>query len=82
MGGEGKKSSQKKNQPGLSKGKKKGQLEFVTFVSPGTARDEKGAPMSAPSIHIGPLVGAGSLWPNWRIVQGIKNSKAVLNLKV
>ncbi len=39
------------------------QLEFATLVSPGTGRDEKGAPISAPSIHIGALVGAGSLWP-------------------
>jgi len=43
--------------------KKKGQLEFTTLVSPGRGRDEKGAPISAPSIHIGALVGAGSLWP-------------------
>jgi hypothetical protein len=28
-----------------------------------TGRDEKGSPISAPSIHIGALVDAGSLWP-------------------
>jgi hypothetical protein len=64
-----KKGSKKKHQPELRKGKK-GQLEFTTLVSPGTGRDEKGAPMSAPSIHIGALVGVGSLWP-----------KAIQNLK-
>jgi hypothetical protein len=32
------------------------------LVSPGTGKDEKGARMSAPSIHISALVGAGSLW--------------------
>jgi hypothetical protein len=64
-----KKVLKKKHQPGLSKGGEKGQLEFVTLVSPGTGRDEKGSPMSAPSIHIGALVGAGSLWPNWNVIQ-------------
>ncbi len=29
------------------------------MVSPGTGRDEKCAPISAASIHIGALVGAG-----------------------
>jgi hypothetical protein len=43
--------------------KKKGQLEFTTLVSSGTRRDEKGTPISAPSIHVGAQVGAGSLWP-------------------
>ncbi len=43
--------------------KKKGQLEFTTLVSSGTGRDEKGPPISTPSIHIGAQVGAGSLWP-------------------
>jgi hypothetical protein len=69
VGGEEKKSFQEKNQPGLRKVKKKGQLEFATLVSPGTERVEKGAPMSAPSIRIGALVGAGSLWP-----KGCRNS--------
>jgi hypothetical protein len=58
--GVGKKKVPKKNQPGLRKGpKKKGQLEFATLVNPGTGRDEKGPPISAPSIHVGALVGAG-----------------------
>jgi hypothetical protein len=61
--GEEKRIPKKKNQPGLRKGKKS-QLEFATLVSPGTGRDEKGAPISAPSIHIGALVDAGSLWPS------------------
>jgi hypothetical protein len=70
MGGqEKKKVPQKKTNLGCGKGKKKGQLEFATLVSPGTGRDEKGAPMSAPSIHIGALVGAGSLWPQWCCLQ-------------
>ena len=33
------------------------------MVNPGTGRDEKGTPINAPSIDIGALVGAGSLWP-------------------
>jgi len=40
---------------------KKGQLEFATLVSPRTRRDKKGARMNAPSMHIGALVGVGSL---------------------
>jgi hypothetical protein len=44
--------------------KENGQLEFTTLVNRGTGRDEKGAPINAPSIHIGALVGAGSLWPS------------------
>ncbi len=42
--------------------KRKNQLEFTTLVNPRTRKDEKGAPINAPSIHIGALVGAGSLW--------------------
>jgi hypothetical protein len=41
--------------------KKKGQLEFTTLVSLGTRRDKKDAPINAPCIHIGALVGASSL---------------------
>jgi hypothetical protein len=33
------------------------------LVSLGTRRDEKDAPINAPSFHIGALVGADSLWP-------------------
>jgi hypothetical protein len=59
-----KKSSQKKKSTWAEERKKKqGQLEFANLVSPGTGRDEKGAPINTPSIHIGALVGAGSLWP-------------------
>ncbi len=54
-----------KNQHGLKRGKKNMKLEFVTLVSPGTRRDKEGQkkryPISAPSIHIGALVGVGSL---------------------
>jgi hypothetical protein len=63
MGGE-KKKFPEKNQPGLRKEEKKGQLEFATLVNSGTGRDEKGAPITAPFIHIGALVGASSLWPS------------------
>jgi len=56
-----KKKIPKKYQHGLNKGKKKGQLEFATLVSPRIGNDEKGAPMNAPSIHVGALVGVGSL---------------------
>ncbi len=59
-GGEKKKVPQIKNQPGLKKGQKKSQLEFATLVGQWTRRDEKGAPISAPSIHIG----VSSLWPS------------------
>ncbi len=51
----------KKKPTRAKKRKKKGQLEFATMVNPGTGRDEKGAPISEPSIHVGgALVGAGS----------------------
>jgi len=33
------------------------------MVNPGTGRDEKGAPISAPSIHVGAMVGADSFRP-------------------
>jgi hypothetical protein len=54
MGGEEKKKvPQKKNQPGLRKRKRKGQPEFTSSVSPGTRRDEKGAPIQKflPVLH-------------------------------
>jgi hypothetical protein len=76
-----KKFPKKKHQPGLKKGKKKGQLEFITLVSPGTGRDEKGAPMSAPSIHIGALVGAGSLWPVSSITRGVSHCGLAIYIK-
>jgi hypothetical protein len=61
-GGE-EKNVPKKKHLGLRKENKMGQLEFTTLVSPRTRRDEKGASISAPSIHIGALVVVGSLWP-------------------
>jgi len=45
-----KKVPKKKNQPGLKKGKRKGQLEFVTLVSSRTGKDEKGTPIRC-TIH-------------------------------
>jgi len=62
-GKEKKKFPKKKPTWAEEREEKKGQLEFATLVSPRTGRDEKNAPMNAPSIHIGALVGAGSLWP-------------------
>jgi len=41
-------------------------LSSPPWFSPGTGRDEKGAPIGASSIHIGALVGAGSHRPNNR----------------
>ncbi len=61
MRGEEKKSSPKQTLD--EGGKKQGQPELTILVSPQTGRDEKGIPVSAPSIDIGPLVGAGSPWP-------------------
>jgi len=37
------------------------------LVNLGIGRDEKSAPINAPSIHIGALVGVGSFWP-WGIM--------------
>jgi hypothetical protein len=34
-------------------------------VNLGWHRDRKENPISAPSIHVGALVGAGSLWPGF-----------------
>jgi len=46
---------------GVSK-KTKHQHEFVTLVRPWTGRDKKKSnSISAPSIHIGAMVGVGSL---------------------
>jgi hypothetical protein len=53
MGGEEKKVNQNE-----LKNEKKGQPKFAILVSPWIGRDEKGTPISAPSIHIGALVGA------------------------
>jgi hypothetical protein len=50
------KVAKKKLRSGLRKGKEK--------VNLGWHRDRKENPISAPSIHVGALVGAGSLWPN------------------
>jgi hypothetical protein len=61
--GEEKKVPKKKTNLDKGKGKKKGQLEFATMVNPGTGRDEKGARISAPFIHVGAMVGADSFWP-------------------
>jgi len=72
-----KKSSKKKTQPRLKKGKKKCQLEFTTLDSQGTGRDERGAPMSAPSIHIG----AGSLWPVSSITRGVSHCGLAIYVK-
>ncbi len=59
MGGKENKVPPKKENQNKLKNRKKSQLKFVTLVSPWTWRDEKGTPISAPSIHIGALVCAG-----------------------
>jgi hypothetical protein len=65
-----KKVLKKTNQPGLRKGKKKVNLSSPPWLAQGQGGTKKGTSMSAPSIHIGALVGVGSLWP-----------KAIQNLK-
>jgi len=55
------------------RGKKKVNLTSPPWLAQGQGGTEKSAPMSAPSLHIGALVGAGSLWPirtssNWRFI--------------
>jgi len=45
--------------PWVEERKNKRQLEFTTLVSPGIGRDEKGALVNAPFIHIGALVDFG-----------------------
>jgi hypothetical protein len=45
----------------------KGQTKTVNL---GWHGDRKENPISAPSIHVGALVGAGSLWPFFRIFVG------------
>jgi len=52
----------------LKKNKKKGEPEFATLVSPGTGRDEKGSPISAPSIHTHGC--SGGCWFNLAPTQG------------
>jgi hypothetical protein len=51
VGGKEKKSSQIKS-TWVEERKEKGQLEFTTLANPRTRKDEKGAPISAPSIHV------------------------------
>ncbi len=45
------------------KEKKKPGAGQTKVVNLGWHRDRKENPISAPSIHVGALVGAGSLWP-------------------
>jgi hypothetical protein len=46
-------------------------------VNLGWHRDRKENPISAPSIPVGALVGAGSLWPNiWTGVGGVNGESA------
>jgi hypothetical protein len=55
VGGKGFKSKKKKLRLGLRKGKE-------TKINIGWHMDRKKKPFSAPSIHVGALVGVGSLW--------------------
>jgi len=52
----------------IEKKQKKGEPEFATLVSPGTGRDEKGSPISAPSIHTHGCT--GGCWFNLAPTQG------------
>jgi hypothetical protein len=63
-GGLKKKTSQKENQPRLKKGKNKVNLSLPPWLAQGQGGTKKCAPMKAPSIHIGALVGVNSLWPS------------------
>jgi hypothetical protein len=62
-GGEEKKVPRKKPTWAEERRKKKGQLEFATLVR--LAQGQGGTKKVHPSIHIGALVGASSLWPSW-----------------
>jgi hypothetical protein len=65
---DGKSFPKKKNQVGkvakkkLRLGRRKGKQKKVKL---GWHRDRKENPINAPSIHVGALVGAGSLWPSY-----------------
>ncbi len=50
---------QKKTEIRADQGREKAKKK----VNLGWHRDRKENPISAPSIHVGALVGAGSLWP-------------------
>ncbi len=50
----------------------KGQTKKLNL---GWHRDRKENPISAPSIHVGALVGAGSLWPALRAEKDLPNQK-------
>jgi len=66
-GGRGRKKFPKLKKTNLSLRKeKKGPLEFVTLVSRGKGRDEKGTPISAPSIH--PSIHPSTLVHWWVLV--------------
>ncbi len=58
MGSEENKVPPKKENQNELKTQKKSQPKFATLVSLWTWKDEKGTPISAPSIHIGALVHA------------------------
>jgi hypothetical protein len=51
---------QKKTEVRAEKGLRKGKRKEVNL---GWHRDRKENPITAPSIHVGALVGPGSLWP-------------------
>jgi len=81
VGGKSVKSKKKKEKkkPGGGQEESKVQVKKIEIraekgqtknVNLGWHRDRKENPISAPSIHVGPLVGAGSLWPFCRISVG------------
>ncbi len=63
--------AKKKNKPGGERGENKVAKKTETRAEKGQRkkinlgwhRDRKENPISAPSIHVGALVGAASLWP-------------------
>ncbi len=67
-----KQKKEKKRKPGGGRGEnkvaKKAEIRAEKVqtkkVNLGWHRDRKENPISAPSIHVGALMGAGSLWPN------------------
>jgi hypothetical protein len=60
------KKRKEKKKPGEGQGENKvpkKKKKKKNRVDVGCRRDRKENPISAPSIHVGALVGAGSLWP-------------------
>ncbi len=61
--------------------KKRVNLSSPPWLAQGQGGTKKGTPMSAPSIHIGALVGAGSLWPVSSITRGVSHCGLAIYIK-